>query len=108
MLIQIRSGKHDSSHPCPHAYDMRELFKCNLINPKSILVLTTDDASDEAPQYPKPLACAVYFFQELELDVLLHAVNAAGLSAFNAVERRMSPLSHDLAGVLLPTCMGTT
>ena len=38
----------------------------------------------------------------MELDVLLHAVNAADLSAFSAVERQMSPLSHDLAGVILP------
>ena len=38
----------------------------------------------------------------MELDVLLHAVNAVGLSAFNTVERRMSLLSHDLAGVILP------
>ena len=35
------------------------------------------------------------------MDVLLHAVNAAGLSTFNAVERQMSPLSHNLAGVIL-------
>ena len=82
---------------------MPELFKCNLINPKTILLLTADSASDEALQCPKPLACAVFFcFQELELYVLLHAVNAADLSAFNATERRMSPLSHDLAGVILP------
>ena len=29
-------------------------------------------------------------------------VNAAGLSAFNPVERRMAPLSHDLCGIILP------
>ena len=101
-FIQIRSGKHDSSNPYTHAYDMRELFKCNLINLKPILLLTTDGASDEPPRYPKPLGCAVYIFQDLELDVLFHAVHPAGLSAFNAVKRRMSPLSHDLAGVILP------
>ena len=33
---------------------------------------------------------------------MLHGVNAAGLSAFNPVERRMAPLSHDLAGIILP------
>jgi len=66
------------------------------------MLLTTDGAADEAPRFPKTLASAVFFFKELELDVLIHAVNAAGLSAFNAVERRMSPLSHDLAGVIFP------
>ena len=33
---------------------------------------------------------------------MVHGVNAAGLSAFNPVERRMAPLSHDLSGVVLP------
>ena len=81
---------------------MCELFKCNLINLKPILLLITVGPSDETPQYLKPLACVVYFFQELELDVLLHAVNAAGPSTFNAVERQISLLSHDLVGVILP------
>ena len=101
-FIRIRSGKHDKSSAYTHAYDMRELFKCNLVQSKPILLLSTDGASDEAPRFPKPLASAVYFFNELGLDVLLHGVNAAGLSAFNAVERRMSPLSHDISGVILP------
>ena len=62
----------------------------------------SDGASDEAPRYPKPLQTAVTLFKELKLDVLLHGVNAAGLSVFNPVERRMAPLSHDLAGIILP------
>ena len=62
----------------------------------------SDGASDEAPRFPKPLYTAVLLFKELKLDVLMHGVNAAGLSAFNPVERRMAPLSHDLAGVILP------
>ena len=101
-FIRIRSGKHDKSNSYTHAYDMLELFKRKLITVKPILLLTTDGASDEAPRYPKPLASAVYFFKELNLDVFLHGVNAAGLSAFNPIERRMSPLSHDVAGVILP------
>ena len=44
----------------------------------------------------------VLAFYRLKLDVFLHGVNAAGLSAFNPVERRMAPLSHDLAGMILP------
>ena len=101
-FIRVRSGKHDTSNAYTHAYDMQELFKCNEVKRKPILILTTDGASDEAPRFPKPLASAVYFFKELKLDVFLHAVNAAGLSAFNAVERRMSPLSHDITGLILP------
>lgn len=29
-------------------------------------------------------------------------MDAAGLPAFNPVERRTAPLSHDLAGIVLP------
>ena len=62
----------------------------------------TDGAQDEAPRFPKPLASAVSLFKTFNLDVLIHGVNASGLSAFNPVERRMAPLSHDLAGLVLP------
>ena len=64
--------------------------------------MMTDGAADEAPRFPQPLASAVSIFKEFELDALVHGVNAAGLSAFNPVERRMAPLSHDLAGIILP------
>ena len=101
-FIRIRDGKHDKSSAFTHAYDMQQIFESNLVERKPILLLSTDGASDEAPRYPKPLAYAVYFFKELGLDALLHGVNVAGLSAFNAVERRMSPLSHDVAGVVVP------
>ena len=101
-FIRIRSGKHDSSTPYTHAYDIRDLFKCGLVEAKPILIFMSDGASDEALRYPKPLQTAVTLFKELKLDVLLHGVNAAGLSVFNPVERRMAPLSHDLAGIILP------
>ena len=48
------------------------------------------------------MACVAYIFRHRNLDVLLHGTNAAGLSAFNPCERRMAPLSHDLAGIVLP------
>ena len=35
------------------------------------------------------------------MDALILVTNAAGLSAFNPVERRMAPLSHDLSGLVL-------
>ena len=81
---------------------MRELFNSNLIEQKPVLVIGTDGAADEAPQFPKVLSTAVDLFKMLNLDALIHGVNAAGLSAFNPVERRMAPLSHDLAGIILP------
>ena len=53
------------------------------------MLMETDGAQNEVP-------CL------LDLDVLLHGVNAAGLSLFNTFERRMTPLSRDLAGIVLP------
>ena len=61
----------------------------------------SDNASDEAPQFPKPLLTGAALFKELKLDILLHGINAAGLLTFNPVERRMAPLSHDLTAIIL-------
>lgn len=36
------------------------------------------------------------------MDLLIIASHAPGQSAFNPVERRMAPLSHDLTGLILP------
>ena len=82
---------------------MKELlFESRNLPERPILVLFIDGPHDEVPRYPKLLATAIYFFKHLKLDAFLHSVNAAGLSAFNPVERKMSSLSHDIAGVVLP------
>ena len=101
-FIRIRSGKHDTSNAYTYAHDMRELFLCNLVPMKPILLIEIDGVQDQAPRFPKTLTTAISHFKELNLDALLRGVNAAGLSAFNPVERRMAPLSHDLAGIILP------
>ena len=61
----------------------------------------TDGAADEALRFPKVLSTSVDLFKMLNLDALIHGVNGAGLSAFNPAERRMAPLSLDLAGIIL-------
>ena len=101
-FIRVRSGKHDSSTAFTHAYDLRELFLKGCLPEKPILLMETDGAQDEAQRFPKPLSTAVSLFKQMKFDALIHDVNAAGLSAFNPVERRMTPLSHDLAGLILP------
>ena len=68
----------------------------------------SDGASDEAPRFSKPLQTGVELIKELKLDVLLHGVIIAGLPPFNLVERRMAPLSHDLAVNYSMTAMATT
>ena len=82
-FIRIRSGKHDSSTAYTHAYDVKKLFSTGHITRKPLLIIETDGAVDEAPRFPKPLNCAISLFKEQKLDVLIHGVNAAGLSAFN-------------------------
>jgi len=101
-FIRVRSGKHDTSSSYTHGYDIMDLFNSGSIKRKPILVIETDGASDEAPRFPKPLEVAIRIFIHLDLDALVHVVNASGLSAFNPCERRMAPLSHDISGVLLP------
>ena len=61
----------------------------------------SDGTSDEAPRFPKPLQTGIALFKELKLDVLLHGVNASGLSALNPVERWVAPPSHDLVKIIL-------
>ena len=91
-----------TSNAFTHAFDVRELFETKLVRRKPIMLMETDGAQDEAPRFPKTLATAVDLFRLLDLDILLYGVNAAGLSAFNPIERRMAPLSRDLAGIVLP------
>ena len=100
-FVRVRSGKHDSSTAFSHLHDMKELFETNAIPKKPILLISTDGAQDEAPCFPKSLRVAVFLFKMLGLDAYIHATNAAGLSAYNPCERRMAPLTHDLAGVIL-------
>ena len=87
MFIRVRNWKYDSSTPFTHAYDIRGLFKCGLINLNPVAIYMSDGTSDEAPRFPKPLQTGIALFKELKLDVLLHGVNASGLSALNPVER---------------------
>ena len=100
-FIQTRSEKHDKSSAETHAYDMHKFFRSERMAPKPILLMETDSAQDEAPRYPKPLATVIFLFKELKLDALLHGISTSDLSAFNPVERQITPLSHDVSGIIL-------
>ena len=53
-------------------------------------------------RYEKTIKCSVRYFLKHNLDAFYLATKAPGCSAFNHVERwRNTPLSHDLAGVVL-------
>ena len=64
--------------------------------------MTCDGGPDENHRYQKNISTSIDYFCTFDLDALFVATNASGRSAFNRVERWMAPLSHDLAGVILP------
>ena len=50
----------------------------------------------------KTISVAIHNFKIMNLDALFVCTNAPKRSAFNRVERRMAPLSRELAGLILP------
>lgn len=110
--VAIRSGKHDKSTAESHGKDFRRLMElenyANFVKSpgantmKPIVCILSDGGPDENPRYPKVLTQAAHNFKLFDLDCIIVATNAAGLSAFNPVERRMASLSRDLSGLILP------
>lgn len=108
--IAIRSGKHSSSTAYSHGLDFERLLEIPEFNPitkfantvKPIVIFIVDGGPDENPRYQKTIQVAVSHFLRHNLDALFIASNAPGRSAFNRVERRMAPLSKELAGLILP------
>ena len=109
--IAIRSMKHDSSTAFTHGHDLERLrsvdsFKTVMSTPdgqvKPIFIVASDGGPDENPRFPKPLQVAIARFKTWNLDAYLTGTNAPHYSAYNRVERRMAPLSRELAGLVLP------
>lgn len=109
--VAIRSGKHSKSTAYSHARDLDHLFELpdfdSILNtpngdPKPVLFLSVDGGPDENPRFQKNIEIAIHHFMSKNLDCLFICTNAPGRSAFNAVERRMAPLSRQLSGVVLP------
>ena len=70
---------------------------------KPIVVISIDSSGPENnPRYPKVLSTAIEKFKKYNLDVLIMITAASGQALFNVVERRLAPISHDLAGLVLP------
>ena len=109
--IAIRSAKHSGSSAFHHLQDMNrarslpeftESFQNQQSLEKRVMIVTVDGGPDENPRYSKNISCAIEYFCEHDLDAYFLATNAPGRSAFNRVERRMSNLSNELSGVILP------
>ncbi|CAF2310322.1 unnamed protein product [Rotaria sp. Silwood2] len=109
--IAIRSAKHDRSDASSHACDFDRLVGLKEFDKsardytghvKPIVIITVDGGPDENPRFPKTLVASIRKFRKYNLDALFVLTHAPGQSAYNVVERRMAPLSHDLAGLILP------
>ncbi|KAJ8671593.1 hypothetical protein QAD02_002852 [Eretmocerus hayati] len=108
--VAIRSAKHCSSTDT-HAYDFRRLaekaefrdsFHGEDGEMKPVLVIMSDGGPDENRRYQGVIAHAIEHFERYNSDDLFITTDAPGRSAFNPVERRMPPSSHELAGLILP------
>jgi len=53
-------------------------------------------------RYSKTLVSAINKFKKHNLDALVIVNQAPEQTLFNVVERRLAPMSHDLAGLILP------
>ncbi|CAF4098835.1 unnamed protein product [Rotaria sp. Silwood2] len=109
--VAIRSAKHDLSSADSHAIDFDRLVCLKEFEKvardetgqvKPIVIVTVDGGPDENPRFPKTLVASIKKFRKYNLDALFVLTHAPGQSAYNIVERRMAPLSHDLAGLILP------
>jgi hypothetical protein len=109
--VAIRDGKRDSSSAASHNADFEALLKIKSFRDlmissdgllKPVLIVGVDGGPDENPRYPKTLASACHRFQTYDLDAMIVMPHAPGYSAYNNVERRMAPLSNQMAGVVLP------
>ena len=105
--IQVKSLKHTSSNAFVQAELVNEAIdkepaytqtEDGLTKP--VLIMTVD--GHDGPRFPSTRAVLSSLFIERDLDFIWCATNAAGLSAYHFVERRMAPLSSQLSGVVLP------
>lgn len=82
--------------------EFTDIMKTSNGTAKPVLMIISDGGPDENPRYKKVLNMAIHHFVQRDLDAIFISCNAPGRSAFNRVERRMAPLSKELAGLILP------
>ena len=109
--ITIRNAKHSDSsafhhlcvmnraHPFP---EFTKSFQNQHSREKKVMIVRVDGGPDENPRNSNTINCAIEYFCGHNLDAYFVATNGLGRSAFNRVERRMSNLSKELSGVILP------
>jgi hypothetical protein len=72
-----------------------------LINFIESILYSVDGGPDENPRYQKVIETAIHHFKKQNFDAVFVATNEPGRSSFNRVERRMAPLSRELARLIL-------
>ncbi|CAM4901821.1 unnamed protein product [Rotaria socialis] len=110
--ISIRSAKHDHLTHESHSIDFERLVQLkefekvardHLGRVKPIVIINVDASGlENNTRYLKTLASAIDKFKKYNLDALVLVAQAPGQAIFNVVERRLSPMSQDLAGLILP------
>ena len=109
--IAIRSCKRNSSTAYSHGYDFNQLVEKPEFQPilktskgalKPVGMMFDDGGPGKNPQFPKTIDVYCQHFNKYDLDALLVLAHAPGMSAYNYVERKMAPLSKELAGLVIP------
>ena len=103
----IRSLKHDKADSYSCMEDLEHIIGLEQFKPflkhdekvKPIWVLTRD--GHDGPRFPTTRQTLIKFFQDHDIDFLVAVCNAKGLSSYYFIERRMAPLSKELAGIVL-------
>jgi hypothetical protein len=82
--------------------ELEKIAKTNAVDKtvKPIIIFSVDGLPDENPRFLKVIDIDVHNFFKYNLDALFMVTHTPGRSAFNTVERKMAPLSKELAGLL--------
>ena len=106
--VAIRSLKHDKADAFAGFDDLMDVISLSHFEPylkhdgklKPIWVSTRD--GHDGPRFPSTRQALIKLFQTKDIDYIIAVCNASGLSAYHFIERRIAPLSKELAGVILP------
>lgn len=110
--IPIRSEKHDRTTIDCEELDFERVVKLrefektarnHIGEVKPIIIMNVDKIDPiDYTRFPKTLYHSIKKFKKYNLDAFILVTQAPGQSTYGIVERRLSLLSHDLSGLVLP------